>query len=33
MNEQVVFVASDLELLKAANQERLDHIDPSVPVR
>jgi hypothetical protein len=33
MKEQVVFVASDLELLKAATQERLDHVDPSVPAR
>ena len=33
VNEQVVFVASDLELLKAADRERLDHIDPSAPVR
>ena len=30
INEQVVFIASDLELLKAANQEKLDHVDPSV---
>lgn len=29
MGEQVVFVASDLALLKAASQEKLDRIDPA----
>lgn len=28
MKEQVVFVASDLALLKAASREKLDHVDP-----
>jgi len=33
MGEQVVFVASDIDLLKAAGQERLDHIDPTSSIK